>query len=330
MKKVSSYLLLLVLLVVAQACSDENDDPAAEVRDLIERQDSQISSYLSENGIEAEKDQYGVYWVALEENPSGAEINEGDVAEVTYQLSQLDGTLIGENAGDSVRIAFDKNGTYFPVYLNQSLSFMRAGEKYRFYLPFNAAFGSYELPGVIPANSIVVMDLEVKEVYKTVAAIKEADIEVIESVLSDQQETDYDTLGASGVRKVLLEAGEGESPDANDQVSVRYTGKLLSGEVFDTNTGASGELYTFTVGGTNKPIPGFEAGVKSMQEGEKAVFYIPSTEAYGKRASWYVIPEAVREDFLVRENGRYNSSVVIPPHSPLVFEVEVVSLVKKD
>ncbi len=327
MKKISIYLLLLVFLF-AQACSDDESDPTQEVRSLLEQQDSQISTYLSENNIEAEKDVYGVYWEVLQENPSGREIGEGDVADVTYKLTQFDGTLIGENTGDSVRVAFDsqRDVYYQPFYLKNALAFMREGERYRFYMPFNSAFGNYELANVVPYRGIVVMELEVKQVYKTIAELKEGDINMIERVISASGE-DADTL-ASGVRKVFLEEGEGEQvPDAKDKVGIRYTGRFLNGKVFDTNTGPSRDLLSFVIG-AKQVITGMETGVKSMKLGEKALFYIPSAEGYGKSASWYIIPEAVRENFKVIDNGYYAGMVTIPPHTPLVFEVELLNLEK--
>ena len=330
MKKNLSYLLLFVL-VVAQACSkDDEEDPAQAVRDLIQQQDTQIKNYLTENSIEAEKDEFGVYWVVLEENPTGQEIKEGNVADVTYRLTQLDGTLIGENAGDSARIARDKMGYFFPRYLSDALTFMREGEKYRFYMPFNVAFGSFEVKDVLPSRSIVVMDLEVKNVYTTAAEIKEADINMIERVVS-AKEWDADTL-ANGVRKVLLEEGTGELPATGDQVSVRYTGSYLDGAVFDTNTAANDAPFKVTIG-SGGTITGFQTAVKSMKEGEKAVFYLPSSEAYGK-AIIFAIPDVVREaiskDPSVRQQFGSNASLLpIPPHAPMVFEIEVVSITKK-
>lgn len=316
----------LVLAFGMQACMDQ-EDPNKELRELLERQDIEISRHLEENNIDADKDTYGTYISLLQENASGEKIEAGDVAEVGYRLTQLDGTLIGHNEEDSMRVAYDGDGTFIPVYLYFGLSYMREGEAYRFYLPFENAYNNYSLEGVVPYHEIVVMDLEVKQVLKTAAEIKVADIQKIERVISANGE-DADTLGSSEVRKVLLEAGEGEQIDDEDEVKVYYTGKLLNGEVFDTNTGASGKLFTVTVG-NGQVIPGFETAIESMKEGEKAVFYLPSVEGYGKNQNWYVAPEAVREDFMERDNGRYASAVTIPPHSPLVFEIEVVEVTKK-
>ncbi|MDH4156383.1 MAG: peptidylprolyl isomerase [candidate division Zixibacteria bacterium] len=63
-------------------------------------------------------------------------------------------------------------------------------------------------------------------------------------------------------------------------VKVHYTGKLESGEVFDTSQDR--EPLQFTLGGGNI-IPGFDNGVRGMKTGDKKTITIPPEEAYGSR-----------------------------------------------
>lgn len=65
-----------------------------------------------------------------------------------------------------------------------------------------------------------------------------------------------------------------------DVVHVHYTGKLVSGEVFDSSEGR--EPLAFTVGG-GEVIAGFEVAVTGMQVGESKDVVIPANEAYGER-----------------------------------------------
>ena len=73
-----------------------------------------------------------------------------------------------------------------------------------------------------------------------------------------------------------------------DRVKVHYTGKLESGEVFDSSLcpdeecGCNTAPLEFTVG-AGEVIPGFENAVIGMSEGDKKTFSIPVDEAYGKR-----------------------------------------------
>lgn len=326
MKRIA--LFFLGLAFVAQSCSDQ-EDPDQAYNDLKEMQDVQIQRHLDDNSLTAQKDNFGAYVLPITENPSGTVIEEGDVAEVTYNITQLDGTPIGDNIGDSMRVAYVQKGSYAPIYLYFSLAHMKEGEKKRFYLPFDLAYNNLNLGDKVPFQSIVVMEVEVKEVYKTVDELKAADVAMAERVIALKGE-DADTLSPSGVRKVVLTEGEGETPDDNDVVSVYYTGSYLGGEVFDTNTGASGKKFSFTIG-EQTVIPGFEAAVKSLKPGEKARFYIPSGEAYGSGVV-FAAPQEIREE--LAKDPQFSrispNAVKMPPHSPLVFEIELTDLTKKD
>lgn len=108
---------------------------------------------------------------------------------------------------------------------------------------------------------------------------------------------------ASGLQYVVEKEGEGASPKADDEVTVHYTGRLLDGTVFDSSVNR-GEPATFPL---NRVIPGWTEGVQLMKEGAKYTFFIPSDLAYG--------PQGIQG--------------AIPPHSTLIFEVELIKINKK-
>ncbi len=108
---------------------------------------------------------------------------------------------------------------------------------------------------------------------------------------------------ASGLQYVVEKEGTGAQPAATDQVTVHYTGRLLSGEVFDSSV-KRGQPATFPL---NQVIPGWTEGVQLMKEGAKYKFFIPGDLAYGAQG----IPNA------------------IPPHSTLIFDVELIKVNKK-
>lgn len=108
---------------------------------------------------------------------------------------------------------------------------------------------------------------------------------------------------ASGLQYVVEKEGTGAQPSAEDEVTVHYTGKLLNGQVFDSSVNR-GEPATFPL---NRVIPGWTEGVQLMKEGAKYTFFIPSDLAYGPQG----VPGA------------------IPPHSTLIFDVELIKVNKK-
>jgi peptidylprolyl isomerase len=71
-----------------------------------------------------------------------------------------------------------------------------------------------------------------------------------------------------------------EQAKDGDTVRVHYTGRLNSGEVFDSSVG--GEPFEFTVGG-GQTIAGFDEGVRGMAIGEQKKVEIEADDAYGQR-----------------------------------------------
>ena len=81
-----------------------------------------------------------------------------------------------------------------------------------------------------------------------------------------------------------------------DVVKVHYTGKLLSGESFDSSEGR--EPLEFTVG-AGMMIKGFDAAMPGMEVGDKKTVNIPAADAYGEKDPSAVIEfprENVPED----------------------------------
>ena len=119
--------------------------------------------------------------------------------------------------------------------------------------------------------------------------------------LADNAKKEGVTVTESGLQFEVLTAAEGEKPTATDQVTVHYHGTFIDGSVFDSSV-ERGEPATF---GLNQVISGWTEGLQHMPVGSKFKFYIPYNLAYG-------------------ENGRSS----IPGYSTLIFEVELLDIVK--
>jgi FKBP-type peptidyl-prolyl cis-trans isomerase FkpA len=107
----------------------------------------------------------------------------------------------------------------------------------------------------------------------------------------------------SGAIYQETKAGSGPSPGPTDTVKVHYKGTLLDGKVFDSSIDR-GEPIDFPLDGV---IPCWTEGVGMMKKGGKARLVCPAELAYGDRGA---APD-------------------ILPGSTLVFEVELLDIVKK-
>jgi len=72
-----------------------------------------------------------------------------------------------------------------------------------------------------------------------------------------------------------------------DVVKVHYTGKLTSGEQFDSSVGR--EPLEFTVG-AGQMIKGFDLALPGMAIGEKKTINIAPADGYGERSEEAIIP----------------------------------------
>ncbi|WP_111709540.1 FKBP-type peptidyl-prolyl cis-trans isomerase [Lutibacter citreus] len=111
------------------------------------------------------------------------------------------------------------------------------------------------------------------------------------------------TTTASGLQYSIIREGSGEKPTAASQVRVHYHGTLIDGTVFDSSVDR-GEPAQFGVG---QVIKGWTEGLQLMSVGSKFKFYIPQDLAYGATP---------------RPGG------AIKPFMPLIFEVELLEIVK--
>jgi FKBP-type peptidyl-prolyl cis-trans isomerase FkpA len=101
---------------------------------------------------------------------------------------------------------------------------------------------------------------------------------------------------ASGIYYIITIYGAGEHPAPNSLVEVFYKGYLTNGNIFDKTNNAS------RVFPLSNLIEGWKISIPLLQEGGSGTFFIPSALGY--------------------PNGSNN----IPPHSVLIFEIDLVSV----
>lgn len=124
--------------------------------------------------------------------------------------------------------------------------------------------------------------------------------EALENYLDDNNITTEPET--SGLYYIETTTGTGDFPQAGQEVSVHYTGKLINGTEFDSSIG--GQPFSFPLG-MGYVIPGWDEGIALMKKGGKATLIIPSSLAYGASGA---------------------GQGAIPPYSTLVFDVELVDI----
>lgn len=109
-------------------------------------------------------------------------------------------------------------------------------------------------------------------------------------------------LGGGVYGKELAKSEGTEHCTANDSVTVKYEGRLTSGQVFDSSANQPGGTVTFSL---KSVIKGWSIAIPKMAVGSTWEIYVPYNLAYGEQGTG-----------------------PIPPYAALVFKVTLVSINK--
>lgn len=127
-------------------------------------------------------------------------------------------------------------------------------------------------------------------------------IEQNEAFLAKNKEKAGVTTTASGLQYEVIKMGTGPKPTPQNTVKVNYTGTLIDGTEFDSSVKRN-EPATFPVAGV---ISGWSEALQLMPVGSKFKLYLPASTAYGSRGA----------------------GGTIKPYSTLIFDVELLEIVK--
>ena len=104
---------------------------------------------------------------------------------------------------------------------------------------------------------------------------------------------------STGVYYIIESIGTGAFVQAGNNITIGYTGQFLDGSTFDASSS-----YTYVhKGAYSRMIPGWEDAVEKLSKSGKGIFLIPSSQAYGS-----------------------NGYMVVPPYTPLLFEIEILDI----
>lgn len=147
------------------------------------------------------------------------------------------------------------------------------------------------------ANTIIQKFFDDKEAENHKEIVAEG-----EKFLAENAKKDGVKKTASGLQYKVLQTGNGAIPAASDKVKVHYKGTLINGTTFDSSYDR-GQPAVF---GVTQVIKGWTEALQLMPVGSKWELYIPYDLAYGSRGA----------------------GADIKPFSTLIFEVELLEIVK--
>ncbi|MCZ6785679.1 MAG: FKBP-type peptidyl-prolyl cis-trans isomerase [Planctomycetota bacterium] len=151
------------------------------------------------------------------------------------------------------------------AFLKELPLLMREGERMWVSVPPELCFRDKAAGPYLPANSVVIWELELVKINRVPAHRK-----------LDPKKT---VVTATGLKYEIIAQGRGASPKMGQNVKVHYAGWLTDGTLFDASY-ARGAAATFRLG---EVIAGWNEGLQLMKPGARFLFEIPPDLAYGAR-----------------------------------------------
>ena len=159
---------------------------------------------------------------------------------------------------------------------------------------------------VLEGNQTAISHTEARDIVNKYFAemeekINTANIEQGQQFLEENKKRPGVVTLPSGLQyEVINEGTVGRYAKATDRVECHYEGTLIDGTLFDSSI-KRGQPAVF---GVSQVIPGWVEALQLMPEGAKWKLYIPGDLAYGAQGA----------------------GEMIPPHSTLIFEVELLKI----
>ena len=265
------------------------------------------------------------------QNTSGQQVQEGDVlvGELTVKFDTVE---LFTNVGNPGRI-LQATRPIFDGDLSEGLLMMHVGDKVVFavdadkqaqFLQANQMPPTYK-PGTgmkfyyeIDLQDVVTREEIMQEQANFMQEMQDrqqAEPEAIAKYVADNNIKVKPT--ADGLYVIVKKKGNGAKVATGKEVAINYTGRLLDGTMFDSSVegdARQGGIYNpqrepyeplkYVVGQMGL-IRGWEEGIMGQPAGTILQLVIPSKEAFGSRRT--------KDD-------------IVPPYSPLVFDIEIVSV----
>jgi peptidylprolyl isomerase len=254
------------------------------------------------DGKDVKSAEGGLQYIVLKEGPkNGKSPVPTDMVSVNY-----DGRIA---TGEKFDSSFER-GTPAQFRLNQvipgwtqGLQLMSEGDDYLFFIPNALGYGNSARGNVIKAGDDLVFRVQLLEVMVP----KVSDTAAWGKYMPWNSELPEVKKTGSGLEYVVLTSGDpsGPSPENGEMVAVHYEGRLAeTGELFDSSF-ERGEPAVFP---SNQLIAGWVEALEMMRPGDRWMLYIPSNLGYGEAGT---------------------PGGPIPPNAPLVFEVEMMDVMKR-
>ena len=270
----------------------------------------------------------GLHYRFDKQNKDGQQVQEGDVL-VGEMTLKFDTTVLASTNGHAERIL--QASPSFGGGLYEGLLMMHVGDQATFAVEADS-LAKFVQPDQMPQGyekgkgmkfyyevnlqEIITKEELEQERANFMAQAQQRQAEEPNDIANYVNEKNINArANADGLYVIVKTKCNGPKVATGKEVAVNYTGRLLDGTIFDSSVESdarTGEIYDARrnyepltyVQGRGQLIRGWEQGVEGQPAGSQLQLIIPSALGYGPRGA----------------------GEKIPPYTPLVFDIEIVSV----
>lgn len=241
---------------------EQNDTLAANEGQEVETKDTVIMEKELANGIR-------INWLKKGE---GKSLKNNDLVRISYQNCLEDGTVYDANAMiKKTSVPFMLGwGLQTPGW-DIAFRELKVGDEVDIFIPAELARGEKGIPGIVPPNANNILKVNIKEVMPPSKILDGIKIWVVDSIKQPGDSIQY---------KSTVEMHYW----AHTKTTPRYDNSYMRRQPFEL------------VMGDGNIVPGLYKALHFLRKGDKAMIYIPSQEAYGKKGLTDLV--ASNEDLL--------------------------------
>ncbi|MEO1858161.1 MAG: FKBP-type peptidyl-prolyl cis-trans isomerase [Rubritalea sp.] len=218
--------------------------------------------------VGAEKTASGLASKVLKKGTGTEKPGARDEVTVHYSGWTLDGKLFDSSVQRGQTTSFPLNQVIKGW--TEGLQLMVVGEKRRFWIPAELAYG--ENPGGGRPGGMLCFDVELFDIKKAPEAPKPP--KNVAAAPADAQKT------PSGVPTQIVTKGEGsKTAEENDQVTMHYSVWLADGDLLESSKMKGDPIV---VAPNKLPIPAWSEAVQLMTKGETRLIWLSSEQAFGE------------------------------------------------
>ena len=255
--------------------------------------------------------------IVMEKTGKGKCAKLGDYVNLDFVMCTIDGDTV-MNSFDVESLDMQYGEEFICKGFTEAMGMVPEGGTMHFVIPSELGFDSTGFEKYIKPYAALIVKMRMNEVVDQaehdakqarLEAEKEAEKERLLLMESQMIEEYVKNNGITveptetGLYIIPVENGEGEKAKWGDKVNVHYTLTNLKGELVESSYDY-GEPMSFTIG-QGEMIPAIEDALMTMTPGTKVKLLTPSSQAFGE----------IEID-----------EVLLPPFSPLMIELELVSI----